>query len=88
MANFMALHNINAITLLDTDKYLDDLFAIPAASYHMSAHSTVVLLINLVIDFRNLIPNNQSFLPNINFKIHAHCLECSLHRFIELAPQC
>ena len=83
MANFMALHNINAITLLDTDKYLDDLFAIPAASYHMSAHSTVVLLINLVIDFRNLIPNNQSFIPNINFKIHAHCLECSLHRFIE-----
>ena len=56
MANFMALHNINAITLLNTDKYLDDLFAIPAASYHMSAHSTVVLLINLVIDFRNLIP--------------------------------
>ena len=88
MANFMALHNINAITLLDTDKYLDDLFAIPAASYHMSAHSTVVLLINLVIDFRNLIPNNQSFIPNINFKIHAHCLECSLHRFIELVPQC
>lgn len=88
MANFMALHNINAITLLNTDKYLDDQFAIPAASYHMSAHSTVDLLINLVIDFRNLIPNNQSFLPNINFKIHAHCLECSLHRFIELAPQC
>ena len=88
MAIFMAIHNINVITLLNTDKYLDDLFAIPAASYHMSAHLTVVLYINLIINFRNLIPNNQSFIPNINFKIHAHCLDCSLHTFIELAPQC